>query len=157
MSRKMHFRTVCLCHEILGSKSDQHINLDQTICCFSSLHVFLDFSIHHLTHSEYKALRLTGGLDRCSGRVEFHRNGRWGTVCDTCWQKQEAAMACDMLKCGGLRQFTAFDPPFMHKNETHWYFYCATNNNNLWQCQEVANNPYLCKESKAAGLICNSK
>ncbi|XP_057210413.1 antigen WC1.1-like [Triplophysa rosa] len=104
--------------------------------------------------SEYKALRLTGGLDRCSGRVEFHHNGTWGTVCDTCWQKEEAAMACGMLKCGAVRQFTAFDPPFMHKNETLWYFLCLSDN--LWQCQEFSNHPLLCKDSKAAGLICNN-
>ncbi|XP_067282321.1 T-cell differentiation antigen CD6-like [Pseudorasbora parva] len=106
--------------------------------------------------SEYKALRLTGGLDRCAGRVEIHRNGRWGTVCDTCWQKEEAAMACDMLNCGIVKNFTAFDPPFKHKNEAHWYFICAQNSKNLWQCPEQINNEFLCKESKAAGLICNN-
>lgn len=111
-----------------------------------------------MTNAEYKTLRLTGGLDRCSGRVEFHRNGTWGTVCDTCWQKEEAAMACDMLKCGAVRQFTAFDPPFLHTNGTRWYFYCKTGDN-LWQCKlfTYSNLPHLCGDSKAAGLICNSK
>ncbi|KAK9957096.1 hypothetical protein ABG768_011366 [Culter alburnus] len=106
--------------------------------------------------SEYKALRLTGGLDRCAGRVEIHRNGTWGTVCDTCWQKEEATMACDMLNCGVVKHFTAFDPPFKHKNETLWYFLCAQNNKNLWQCPEHINNAFVCKETKAAGLICNN-
>lgn len=108
-------------------------------------------------NEEYKALRLTGGLDRCAGRVEIHRNGTWGTVCDTCWQKEEATMACDMLNCGVVKHFTAFDPPFKHKNETLWYFLCAQNNKNLWQCPEHINNAFVCKETKAAGLICNSK
>lgn len=106
--------------------------------------------------SEYKALRLTGGLDRCSGRVEIHRNGTWGTVCDTCWQKHEAAMACDMLNCGTVNQFTAFDPHFMHKNETLWYFWCDNSDKNLWQCKEFSNFPHLCQDTKAAGLICNN-
>lgn len=108
-------------------------------------------------NKEYKALRLTGGLDRCAGRVEIHRNGRWGTVCDTCWQKEEATMACDMLNCGVVKHFVAFDPPFKHKNETLWYFICDQNSTNLWQCPEQINNGNLCKETKAAGLICNSK
>ncbi|KAK7124630.1 hypothetical protein R3I94_018871 [Phoxinus phoxinus] len=106
--------------------------------------------------SEYKALRLTGGLDRCAGRVEIHRNGRWGTVCDTCWQKEEATMACDMLNCGMVTNFTAFDPPFKHKNESLWFFICGQNNKNLWQCPEHINNEFLCKETNAAGLICNN-
>uniref|UniRef100_A0A671L052 SRCR domain-containing protein n=1 Tax=Sinocyclocheilus anshuiensis TaxID=1608454 RepID=A0A671L052_9TELE len=106
--------------------------------------------------SEYKALRLTGGLDRCSGRVEVHRNGSWGSVCDTSWQKEEAAMACDMLNCGEVKQFTAFDPPFKHKNGPLWYFICLRGSTNLWQCSEYINSRFLCMETKTAGLICNN-
>ncbi|XP_073678463.1 T-cell differentiation antigen CD6-like [Garra rufa] len=107
--------------------------------------------------SEYKALRLTGGLDRCSGRVEVHRNGSWGTVCYDSWQKEEATMACNMLNCGMAKQFTAFDRPFKHKNGSFWFFYiCSKNNKNLWECSEHINNPFLCREAKAAGLICNN-
>ncbi|XP_039510163.1 T-cell differentiation antigen CD6-like isoform X2 [Pimephales promelas] len=106
--------------------------------------------------SEYKALRLTGGLDRCAGRVEIHRNGRWGTVCDTCWHKEEATMACDMLNCGMVKHFTAFDPPLKHKNESLWYFICNQNSKNLWECPDYIDNEYLCKETNAAGLICNN-
>ncbi|KAK2887320.1 hypothetical protein QQF64_013611 [Cirrhinus molitorella] len=106
--------------------------------------------------SEYKALRLTGGLDRCSGRVEVHRNGSWNTVCDTSWQKEEAAMACNMLNCGTANQFTAFVPAFKHKNGSLWYFICPPNSANLWECSEHINNKYLCIEAKAAGLICNN-
>ncbi|XP_051519138.1 deleted in malignant brain tumors 1 protein-like isoform X2 [Myxocyprinus asiaticus] len=106
--------------------------------------------------SEYKALRLTGGLDRCSGRVEIHRNGSWGTVCDTCWGKEEGAMACDMLNCGGVKKHSAFDIPFKHKNATLWYFYCKSSTKNLWQCMEYRNVHHMCTETKAAGLICNN-
>uniref|UniRef100_A0A8C2KZD4 SRCR domain-containing protein n=1 Tax=Cyprinus carpio TaxID=7962 RepID=A0A8C2KZD4_CYPCA len=106
--------------------------------------------------SEYKALRLTGGLDRCSGRVEVHRNGSWGTVCDTSWQKEEGKMACKMLNCGEVKQFMAFDPFFEHKNGSLWYFYCLKNSADLWQCSEYINFPNLCSGTKAAGLICNT-
>ncbi|KAI2652473.1 T-cell differentiation antigen CD6 [Labeo rohita] len=106
--------------------------------------------------SEYKALRLTGGLDRCSGRVEVHRNGSWGTVCDTSWHKEEAKMACDMLNCGTAKNFTAFDPPFNHSNGSLWYFYCWPDTADLWQCQEYINLLHLCTDAKAAGLICNN-
>ncbi|XP_051991140.1 deleted in malignant brain tumors 1 protein-like [Xyrauchen texanus] len=105
--------------------------------------------------SEYKALRLTGGLDRCSGRVEIHRNGSWGTVCDTCWGKEEGGMACDMLNCGGLKKSSLFDIPFKHKNGTHWYFQCESSFKNLWQCIEYTVE-HICIDSNAAGLICNN-
>lgn len=128
-------------------------------CVWNFFFIFFLHVCSHVSHfnEEYKALRLTGGLDRCAGRVEIHRNGRWGTVCDTCWHKEEATMACDMLNCGMVKHFTAFDPPFKHKNESLWYFQCDQNSKNLWQCAEYIDNKFACKEAKAAGLICNSK
>ncbi|XP_027031617.1 antigen WC1.1-like isoform X1 [Tachysurus fulvidraco] len=105
--------------------------------------------------SEYKALRLTGGLDQCSGRVEIHRNGTWGTVCEECWDKEEASMACEMLGCGSPKQYTAFEPPFKHTNNTRWYYQCFKYLT-LWDCYEIdASKRNLCPDPNAAGLICN--
>ncbi|KAK2836338.1 hypothetical protein Q7C36_014207 [Tachysurus vachellii] len=105
--------------------------------------------------SEYKALRLTGGLDHCSGRVEIHRNGTWGTVCEECWDKEEASMACEMLGCGRPKQYTAFEPPFKHTNNTRWYYQCFKSPT-LWDCKEHdASKRNLCPDLKAAGLICS--
>ncbi|KAK3532578.1 hypothetical protein QTP86_024148 [Hemibagrus guttatus] len=107
--------------------------------------------------SEYKDLRLTGGLDRCSGRVEIHRNGLWGTVCEECWDKEEAFMACKMLGCGKPKKYTAFEPHFIHTNNTRWYYMCNKNSNILWDCKELnASLINLCPDLKAAGLICNT-
>ncbi|XP_020356291.1 T-cell differentiation antigen CD6 isoform X6 [Oncorhynchus kisutch] len=105
--------------------------------------------------SELKAVRLTGGVDRCSGKVEIHRNGSWGTVCDTCWGKEEASMVCSMLGCGEPVHFLAFIPPFTHNDSTLWYYQCFPNHTDLWQCKEYANKTILCADSKAAGLICS--
>ncbi|XP_029529223.1 T-cell differentiation antigen CD6-like isoform X6 [Oncorhynchus nerka] len=105
--------------------------------------------------SELKAVRLTGGVDRCSGKVEIHRNGSWGTVCDTCWGKEEASMVCSMLGCGEPVHFLAFIPPFTHNDSTLWYYQCFPNHTDLWQCKEYANKTTLCADSKAAGLICS--
>eukprot|EP00064_Thunnus_orientalis_P019166 superscaffoldBa00004675_g19280 len=106
--------------------------------------------------SEMRAVRLTGGLDRCSGKVEIHRNGSWGTVCDNCWDKDMASMVCSMLQCGSEPlQYTQFLPPPTHNNGTLWYYLCSSNSKNLWQCKEFINHPYLCKDSKASSLICN--
>ncbi|XP_063040874.1 T-cell differentiation antigen CD6-like [Engraulis encrasicolus] len=106
--------------------------------------------------SEFKDVRLTGGLDRCSGRVEIHRNGTWGTVCDSCFGREEAMIVCSMLNCGTEVQYSAFSPPFLHANGTQWYYMCRPPYSRLWNCQEYANHPFLCKDSKASGLICGN-
>ncbi|XP_060798670.1 scavenger receptor cysteine-rich type 1 protein M130-like [Neoarius graeffei] len=108
--------------------------------------------------SEYKDLRLTGGLDHCSGRVEIHRNGSWGTVCENCWDEQEASMACAMLGCGEAKVYKSFAPPFNHANGTYWYYHCQSGNKILWDCKEIDATEYthLCKETSAAGVICNN-
>lgn len=105
-----------------------------------------------------KAVRLSGGLDRCSGRVEIHRNGSWGTVCDHCWNERLATVACSTLGCGTpATKFTQFDPPLAHSGGAKWYYTCPKGAHDLWQCLEVAEsqNPVLCQRSKASGVICN--
>ncbi|XP_048850014.1 T-cell differentiation antigen CD6-like [Brienomyrus brachyistius] len=105
--------------------------------------------------SEMRDVRLTGGLDRCSGRVEMHRNGSWGTVCDNSWAKQEASMVCSMLGCGSPVQFTAFDRLLPSSKDMRWFLVCKSHYKHLWQCREIINSPHLCQTSKAAMLICN--
>ncbi|XP_040909905.1 T-cell differentiation antigen CD6-like isoform X2 [Toxotes jaculatrix] len=105
--------------------------------------------------SEMKAIRLTGGLDRCSGKLEVHRNGSWGTVCDNCWNAHLAYMVCSMLKCGTRpTKFTQFVPHLTHNNGTMWFYSCVKEHQNLWQCSEYS-LPHLCMDSKASGVICN--
>lgn len=126
--------------------SNNHKNFHLVITMLLPSHIILEF----------KEVRLTGGLDRCSGRVEIHRNGTWGTVCDTCFAKEEANMVCSMLNCGTAVQFSQFIPHFPHSNGTNWYYRCYSHHNKLWHCEEFA-NPIFCQSSKAAGLICKSE
>ncbi|XP_029975754.1 deleted in malignant brain tumors 1 protein-like isoform X1 [Salarias fasciatus] len=105
--------------------------------------------------SEMRAVRLTGGLDRCSGKVEIHRNGTWGTVCDNCWNADMATAVCSMLQCGpGLQQFSRFLPPLELNKESLYYYDCDPKPQSLWQCSEIINSPFLCTTSKASGVIC---
>ncbi|XP_033981184.1 T-cell differentiation antigen CD6-like isoform X2 [Trematomus bernacchii] len=104
--------------------------------------------------SEMRAVRLTGGQDRCSGKVEIHRNGSWGTLCDNCWNKDMSSMVCAMLQCGTEpEKFTQFVPPLAHNNGTLWFYSCK-NVQNMWQCSEYVNKTHLCISSKASGVIC---
>ncbi|XP_070702784.1 T-cell differentiation antigen CD6-like isoform X2 [Pempheris klunzingeri] len=106
--------------------------------------------------SEMRAVRLTGGLDHCSGKVEIHRNGSWGTVCDNCWNKNMASMVCSMLQCGAeAMKFSQFLPALAHNNGTLWFYQCGKDMQSLWQCREIYNKMHLCTDSKASGIICN--
>lgn len=108
--------------------------------------------------AEMRAIRLTGGLDRCSGTVEIHRNGSWGTVCDNCWNKDVASMVCSMLRCGAEpKQYSQFVPPLVHNRGTLWFYTCYPNMQNLWQCKEIINKTHVCQDSKASGVVCNGE
>uniref|UniRef100_A0A3Q0SMK2 SRCR domain-containing protein n=1 Tax=Amphilophus citrinellus TaxID=61819 RepID=A0A3Q0SMK2_AMPCI len=105
--------------------------------------------------SEMRAIRLTGGLDRCSGVVEIHRNGSWGTVCDNCWNKKLASTVCSTVGCGaGAEKFTQFEPPLYNINGTQFYYVCPTNNQSLWECNEIFNHPFVCTGAQTSRVIC---
>lgn len=42
-------------------------------------------------------IRLVGGENASSGRVELNLNGEWGTICDDGWDNNDALVICRML------------------------------------------------------------
>lgn len=108
--------------------------------------------------AEMRGLRLTGGMDRCSGKLEVHRNGSWWFVCNNCWNEMMASIVCSMLGCGDkVEKYTQFNPPLTHNNGTLFYYKCKSQDQSLWECKEYINHRFLCKDSKASGVICEGK
>ncbi|XP_055362527.1 scavenger receptor cysteine-rich type 1 protein M130-like isoform X1 [Betta splendens] len=61
---------------------------------------------HDCDHSEdagvicSENVRLVGGPNLCSGRLEVFHNDKWGRICSHNWSSKEAAMVCKELNCG---------------------------------------------------------
>ncbi|XP_047233603.1 T-cell differentiation antigen CD6-like isoform X2 [Girardinichthys multiradiatus] len=104
----------------------------------------------------HQSLRLSGDTDRCAGRVEVWKNGKWGTVCDDSWDLRDADVVCAQLGCGKAIRVTGqggLFPPGrgpVHLDELN----CTGNEENLWACPGVQKESD-CGHKEDAGVVCS--
>ncbi|XP_072110969.1 scavenger receptor cysteine-rich domain-containing protein DMBT1-like [Mobula birostris] len=120
---------------------------------------------HNCTHrsavsvicSGQKGLRLIGGMNRCSGRVEVLRGETWGTVCDVFWDLEDAAVVCNHLHCGAVHSAPvgAF---FGEGNGPIWkdVTECHGNEMRLNDCRISSWRDHPCTHKNDAGVICSA-
>ncbi|NXL87386.1 DMBT1 protein, partial [Alectura lathami] len=105
--------------------------------------------------SSISTLRLVGGLNKCSGRVEVFYNNEWGTVCDDNWDMNDAAVVCRQLGCG-----TALSAPgsarFGWGSSRIWLdeVSCTGEENDISQCKAKTWGVHNCHHGEDAGVVC---
>ncbi|XP_049339177.1 deleted in malignant brain tumors 1 protein-like isoform X2 [Astyanax mexicanus] len=103
--------------------------------------------------SNYMPIRLRGGEEICSGRLEVYHNAEWGSICADLWDIRDAQVVCRQLGCG----------PALSANRravdgsgggTIWMnrVKCRGNEIHLWDCPHSLKIHTGCSHS--AGVTC---
>ncbi|XP_056283773.1 deleted in malignant brain tumors 1 protein-like [Pseudoliparis swirei] len=100
-------------------------------------------------------VKLSGGLNRCIGRVEFFDKGQWRTVCAESWDVDDANVACRQMDCGSTHVLTTA-AQYGHGTGLTWdnQIECSGMETSLSQCNQRPFENRSCNSTVIAGVIC---
>ncbi|XP_064176531.1 LOW QUALITY PROTEIN: deleted in malignant brain tumors 1 protein-like [Anguilla rostrata] len=116
---------------------------------------------HNCDHGEdagviCSEVRLVGGADLCSGRVEVHHGSSWGTVCDADFDRWDAEVVCRELGCGVPKELWGA-AAFGQGEGQVWAeeIQCSGNESQIYFCPKAPSQNQPCSHGNDAGLVCS--
>ncbi|NXP64265.1 C163A protein, partial [Chloropsis cyanopogon] len=110
----------------------------------------------HITCIDREKLRLIGGEDECSGRVEMWHQGSWGTICDDTWDVADANVVCRQLGCGSAVSALS-EAAFGEGTGPIWLekVHCKGTELSLWDCPAKPLSGKNCDHKEDAAVNCS--
>ncbi|XP_061088838.1 deleted in malignant brain tumors 1 protein-like isoform X3 [Conger conger] len=107
--------------------------------------------------SAHRKVRLVGGTDLCSGRVEVHHGTSWGTVCDADFDQQDAEVVCRELGCGAPKELRGA-AAFGQGQGQVWAeeIQCRGNESQIYFCPTAPSQNQPCSHGNDVGLMCSA-
>ncbi|XP_052557768.1 antigen WC1.1-like, partial [Tympanuchus pallidicinctus] len=106
--------------------------------------------------SDKDKLRVVGGEDACSGRVEIWNQGSWGTICDDSWDVADANVVCRQLGCGSAASALS-EAAFGEGTGPIWLekVHCKGTELSLWDCPSKPLLGKNCDHKEDAAVDCS--
>ncbi|NWR42454.1 C163A protein, partial [Regulus satrapa] len=110
----------------------------------------------HITCTDREKLRVMGGEDGCSGRVEMWHQGSWGTICDDAWDVADAKVVCRQLGCGSAVSALS-EAAFGEGTSPIWLekVHCEGTELSLWDCPAKPLFGKNCDHKEDAAVNCS--
>ncbi|NXJ44598.1 C163A protein, partial [Spizaetus tyrannus] len=110
----------------------------------------------HISCTDREKLRVIGGEDGCSGRVEIWHQGSWGTVCDDSWDVADANVVCRQLGCGSAVSALS-EAAFGEGTGPIWLekVHCKGTELSLWDCPAKPLFGKNCDHKEDAAVNCS--
>ncbi|NXQ39568.1 C163A protein, partial [Catharus fuscescens] len=110
----------------------------------------------HITCIDREKLRVMGGEDECSGRVEMWHQGSWGTICDDAWDVADANVVCRQLGCGSAVSALS-EAAFGEGTGPIWLekVHCKGTELSLWDCPAKPLFGKNCDHKEDAAVNCS--